>query len=108
MASQNVYRMLVLLEEPLPENSNSDKQNATHEFVDELTLPIQVEEMDLLNSWFDRFDEQICIPNEGCVKYEISSDGLIVLILDKSVEHLVDAVKNFVEDNVPGDDTSSS
>ncbi|KAG0676434.1 hypothetical protein KLU848_4302 [Kluyveromyces marxianus] len=99
--SENVYRMLILLEEPAPESKDTKKQNATHEFVDEVTLPIQVDEMDLLNSWFDKFDEKICIPNEGNIKYEISSDGLIVLILDKSIEHLVADVKQFVEENIP-------
>ncbi|CDO93466.1 unnamed protein product [Kluyveromyces dobzhanskii CBS 2104] len=107
--------MLVLLEEPVTSPAKIEaeagadaelkkQQNATHEFVDELALPIQVDEMDLLNSWFDKFDEKICIPNEGHIKYEISSDGLIVLILDKSIEHIVQEVKSFVEQNVPEDD----
>ncbi|CAH00239.1 uncharacterized protein KLLA0_D01661g [Kluyveromyces lactis] len=102
-ATENVYRMLILLEEPISESAGDTKkkQNATHEFVDELPLPIQVDEMDLLNSWFDKFDEKICIPNEGHIKYEISSDGLIVLILDKSIEHIVQEVTSFVEQNVP-------
>lgn len=107
MAGENVYRMLILLEEPL-DDKNENKQNASHEFVDELTLPIQVEEMDMLNSWFDKFDDKICIPNEGHIKYEITSDGLIVLILDKSVEHLVSQVKDFVENNTPEEDELSN
>lgn len=65
--------------------------------MDELVLPFNVDEIDQLNSWFDRFDEQICIPNEGHIKYEITSDGIIVLILDKEMEPLVSEVRSFVE-----------
>lgn len=65
--------------------------------MDELVLPFNVDEIDQLNSWFDKFDEQICIPNEGHIKYEITSDGIIVLILDKEMEPLVSEVRSFVE-----------
>ncbi|AMD20309.1 HDL435Wp [Eremothecium sinecaudum] len=100
MSAENFYRMMILLEEPLPDSgSDSKRQNATHDFVDELVLPIQVDELDLLNTWFDKFDEQISIPNEGLLKYEISSDGLIVLILDKKISHVVEDVKKFLHEN---------
>lgn len=102
MSGDNGYRMLMLLEEAIPDSSQENNENTTktsHEFVDELVLPIQVDEMDLLNDWFDKFDEQICIPNEGYIKYEISSDGLIVLILNKEREEVVDKVRRFVEEH---------
>ncbi|SCV01867.1 LANO_0F13938g1_1 [Lachancea nothofagi CBS 11611] len=107
MAEERSYRMLVLLEDKVEdstagatviENSEaSQTPNATHEFVDELILPFEIEDMDKLNRWFDKFDADICIPNEGFIKYEISSDGLVVLLLDRSKEDVVSQVREFVE-----------
>lgn len=110
--SNNFYRMMILLEEELEqpienlsdntpnETETKEKDNKkTHEFIDELILPFKVDELDALNSWFDKFDEEICIPNEGHIKYEITSDGLIVLILDKELEDVIDKVRKFVDSN---------
>lgn len=100
---ENLYRMLVLLEEPVS-GSNPQDEKKVHEFMDELVLPFNVDEIDQLNSWFDKFDEQICIPNEGHIKYEITSDGIIVLILDKQMEPLVSKVRSFVETHAERED----
>lgn len=113
--SNNFYRMMILLEEELDQpienlsnpttdetkkNENQEAQNkTTHEYIDELVLPFKTDELDVLNDWFDKFDSEICIPNEGHIKYEITSDGLIVLILDKELENVVDKVRKFVETN---------
>ncbi|CCH59160.1 hypothetical protein TBLA_0B03190 [Henningerozyma blattae CBS 6284] len=121
MSSNSVaYRMMVLLEEDMEpieddinlksessSNDNTEKVTTTkntepkksHEFIDELILPFHVDELDILNEWFDKFDEQICIPNEGHIKYEITSDGLIILILDNDIKHVVEQVKDFVQNN---------
>lgn len=69
---------------------------ATHEFVDELVLPVEIEDFDNLNEWFDSFDADICIPNEGFIKYEISSDGLVVLLLARERAHVLDLIRAFV------------
>lgn len=104
----NFYHMIIFLEEPIeveegadPVENGGDKQEvkSTHEFVEELALPFQVDEIDALNEWFDKFDEKICIPHEGHIKYEITSDGMMVLLLDKELEHLVGDVKTFIEEN---------
>ncbi|SCU99926.1 LAMI_0G01728g1_1 [Lachancea mirantina] len=102
MADDKSYRMLVLLEDALPNAGGSKDETkndakATHEFVDELILPFDVDALEELNEWFDAFDAAICIPNEGFIKYEISSDGLVVLLLDRSREKVVDEVRKFVE-----------
>lgn len=96
----NLYHMLVLLEEPVKGTTEQEDKKA-HEFVDELVLPLAVDQLDELNSWFDKFDQQIAIPNEGHIKYEITSDGIIVLVLDKKLEHLVTDVRSFVENHGP-------
>ncbi|SCU97295.1 LADA_0H05512g1_1 [Lachancea dasiensis] len=106
MSDERSYRMLVLLEDGAQNSGCEQLQNGekpdqsakvSHEFVDELILPFDVEEMDKLNLWFDKFDSDICIPNEGFIKYEISSDGLVVLLLDRSREEVVAQVRRFVE-----------
>lgn len=109
MAGSDVnYRMLILLEEISSVNETKDgenekKENTTnkisHEYLDEIDLPFTVNELDILNEWFDKFDEEICIPNEGHIKYEISSDGLIVLMLDKEIENVYLKILKFVENN---------
>lgn len=110
--SDTSYRMLLFLEEPIDEpavqpqkeknhdeEASNENARTTHEFVDELILPFKVDELDTLNEWFDKFDEEICIPHEGHIKYEISNDGLVVLLLDKTLESVVDDVRKFVELN---------
>ena len=76
------------------ESATSTKQ---HEYVNEISVPVCVGEeyIEELNSWFDKFDEKICIPNEGFIKYEITSDGLIVLLIDESRASLVEEVTQF-------------
>lgn len=108
-ASGNTYRMMILLEEEqeiiedLANDNKDEKSTPTskkmHDFVEELILPFQVDELDALNEWFDKFDEEICIPNEGHIKYEITSDGLIILILDKDIKDVVEKVQEFVSAN---------
>lgn len=103
--NDNLYHMIVLLEEIIEDvheteqDGSNEETKKMHEFVEELELPFQVDELDALNKWFDKFDEEICIPNEGHIKYEITSDGMMVLILDKDSEHLIDVVKKFVQVN---------
>lgn len=105
MSDERAYRMLVLVEDPVKsegtvdgeKEENTDAPKATHEFVDELILPFEIDDMDTLNEWFDKFDAEICIPNEGFIKYEISSDGLVVLLLDRSREEVVAEVRKFVQ-----------
>lgn len=35
-----------------------------------------------MNTFFDNFDETIAIPNDGHIKYEVGSDGLVVIVVD--------------------------
>lgn len=101
-SNQETYRMLILLEEAIEDQIDVPGQEnvkTSHEYLDELKLPFNVDELDELNSWFDKFDEQICIPNEGHIKYEITSDGMIVLMLDKSIENVFQKIKDFIKDN---------
>lgn len=107
-SAEGTYRMLILLEEELEDQTVFDNKEGkedtkevktTHEYLDELKLPFGIDELDVLNKWFDKFDEEICIPNEGHIKYEISSDGLIVLMLGKEIEQVYDTIKKFVAAN---------
>lgn len=41
-----------------------------------------VQSFDEMNDFFDNFDETIALPNEGHIKYEVGSDGLVVIVVD--------------------------
>ena len=111
-SSDGNYRMLILLEERLDDgevaNESQNMKNegkettvrkTSHEYLDDINLPFTLDGLDILNEWFDKFDEEICIPNEGHIKYEISSDGLIILMLDKEIENVYQRILKFVENH---------
>lgn len=37
-----------------------------------------------MNGFFDEFDEKVAIPNKDHIKYEVGSDGLVVIIVDNA------------------------
>ncbi|KAK7686828.1 hypothetical protein QCA50_009903 [Cerrena zonata] len=41
-----------------------------------------IQSFDAMNAFFDSFDEAIAIPNDGHIKYEVGSDGLVVIVVD--------------------------
>ncbi|ABN67880.1 predicted protein, partial [Scheffersomyces stipitis CBS 6054] len=41
-----------------------------------------IQSMEDVNTFFDTFDEKVAIPNEGHIKYEVGSDGLVVIVVD--------------------------
>lgn len=49
-----------------------------------------------MNTFFDNFDETIAIPNEGHIKYEVGSDGLVVIVVDNL--ELRDKALKFMDD----------
>lgn len=117
MGDENVtyYKMMLLLESnaEITEEEQSLKETeeekssikVSHEFLDELQLDIKVGEqyLDELNKWFDSFDEKISIPNDGFIKYEITNDGLIILLVNKEKEAIVEDIKAYVKENCKQD-----
>lgn len=115
------YKMMLLLEsnkditeetdnnnsndKPKDINTDEEQENSSvqvsHEFMDELELDIKVGEQyfDDLNNWFDKFDAEISIPNDGFIKYEITNDGLILLLVNQERESVVDQIRKYVKDN---------
>lgn len=57
-----------------------------------------IQSFDDMNDFFDEFDESIAVPNEGSIKYEVGSDGLVVIVLD-SVD-LKDKVLAWIDDYI--------
>lgn len=55
-----------------------------------------VQSFDDMNEFFDKFDETIAIPNEEHIKYEVGSDGLVVIVVDSL--SLRDKALMFMED----------
>ena len=54
-----------------------------------------VQSFEAMNSFFDQFDETIAIPNEDHIKYEVGSDGLVVVIVDS--QQLLDKTLKFFD-----------
>lgn len=48
-----------------------------------------------MNSWFDQFDETVAEPNVGHLKYDVQSDGMVVVVVDTI--KLMNTVGVFIE-----------
>ncbi|CAI5755774.1 unnamed protein product [Candida verbasci] len=70
---------------------NSKKENEMEEI-----LLDNIQSFKLMNEFFDQFDESIAIPNEGKIKYEVGSDGLVIIIVES--KDLFDKTQKFIED----------
>ncbi|CCE82702.1 Piso0_002443 [Millerozyma farinosa CBS 7064] len=54
-----------------------------------------VQTFDEVDAFFDKFDQEIAMPNEGKIKYEVGSDGLVVIIAE-TVE-VKNSILDFIE-----------
>lgn len=83
----NPLRAVIIVNSPsVPEGSMDERLLDT------------VQSFDDMNDFFDEFDESIAVPNEGSIKYEVGSDGLVVIVLD-SVD-LKDKVLAWIDDYI--------
>ncbi|CAH2352251.1 hypothetical protein CLIB1423_06S02190 [[Candida] railenensis] len=51
-----------------------------------------------MNAFFDKFDETVAIPNEEHIKYEVGSDGMVVVLVDS--KEVKDKVVAFFDEYV--------
>lgn len=61
-----------------------------------------VQTFDEVDAFFDKFDEEVAVPNEGHLKYEVGSDGLVVFVVDskdlsKKVSLFIDEYSDAVD-----------
>ncbi|CAH6720694.1 uncharacterized protein CLIB1444_04S05820 [[Candida] jaroonii] len=65
---------------------------------DDLTerLMDYVQTMEEVDEFFNEFDDKIAYPNEGHIKYEVGSDGLVVILVDTA--DLRDKVVKFIDE----------
>lgn len=86
--------MSLYINEQQPEDAPYDFRVLVLEQPEEGT-PIAVESSDIkekllegidsftgINEFFDAFDQQVAYPNEGRLKYDVGSDGFIVIVVD--------------------------
>lgn len=95
-----------------------EQQEADHEQPEELDNPLRiillinspdvpegdlqerlmdyVQSMEDVDEFFNEFDEKVAIPNEGHIKYEVGSDGLVVIVVDST--GLRDSTLKFIDD----------
>ncbi|CAK7893097.1 hypothetical protein CAAN1_01S13102 [[Candida] anglica] len=62
-----------------------------------------IQSFDDMNKFFDKFDEIVAIPNEEHIKYEVGSDGMVVVIVDS--KELQEKALTFIDEYV-GKETS--
>lgn len=60
-----------------------------------------------MNTFFDEFDDKIAMPNEGNIKYEVGSDGLVLILLDNEPLHksVVKFIDEYLDEDV-GEESS--
>lgn len=81
---ENPMRAVVVVNSPdLPEGE-----------MDERMLDC-VQTFDEVDQFFDKFDEEVAVPNEDHIKYEVGSDGLVVIIVD--LRKLKETVLAFID-----------
>ncbi|EEQ37015.1 hypothetical protein EJF18_11168 [Clavispora lusitaniae] len=54
-----------------------------------------IQTFDEVDKFFDAFDEKVAYPNENHIKYEVGSDGLVVVVVDTL--KLRDEVLKFID-----------
>lgn len=57
-----------------------------------------VQTFDEMNEFFDKFDDAIAVPNEGHIKYEVGSDGLVIFVFDNT--ELKDSALKWIDEYV--------
>lgn len=101
----NPLRIILVIDHPNP------KDKELNEMEERLIDSIQsFKQMDF---FFDEFDTKIAMPNESHIKYEVGSDGLVVIIVDNlklrdEVLTFIDGYGNDDEANVEQDDNENS
>ncbi|WPK25019.1 hypothetical protein PUMCH_002318 [Australozyma saopauloensis] len=67
-----------------------------------------IQAFDEVESFFDKFDEEVAVPNEEHIKYEVGSDGLVIFVVDslaiqeKVLKFLDDFCRN-MDEEIPED-----
>lgn len=63
-----------------------------------------IQTFDEVDKFFDTFDEKVAYPNEDHIKYEVGSDGLVVIVVD--LAKVQQTVLKFIDDFVADFDAS--
>lgn len=58
------------------------KPNGKDEGEMEEAMLDSVQTFDEVDAFFDKFDQEVAIPNQNNIKYEVGSDGLVVIIAE--------------------------
>lgn len=90
----NPLRIILVIDHP----ENKELNEMEERLLDSIQ---SFKQMDL---FFDKFDENIAMPNESHIKYEVGSDGLVVIIVDNL--KLRDEVLTFIDGYSNNDEKS--
>ncbi|EMG48843.1 hypothetical protein SBY92_004116 [Candida maltosa Xu316] len=97
----NPLRIILVIDHP----ENKEMNEMEERLID------SIQSFKQMDQFFDSFDEMVAVPNESHIKYEVGSDGLVVIIVDNlklrdDVLAFIDgyADKNEEQDNDEEDD----
>ncbi|CAX40157.1 conserved hypothetical protein [Candida dubliniensis CD36] len=92
----NPLRIILVIDHPENKESNEMEER----------LLDSIQSFKQMDQFFDKFDETIAIPNESHIKYEVGSDGLVVIIVDNL--KLRDEVLVFIDGYNEGNENNTT
>ncbi|KAK6198087.1 uncharacterized protein RJT21DRAFT_54389 [Scheffersomyces amazonensis] len=93
----NPLRVILVINVPEAEinnNESSGPDTSSNGEMEERLLD-SIQSFEDMNTFFDDFDDIIAYPNEGHIKYEVGSDGLVIIVVDNVT--LRDKVLEFMD-----------
>ncbi len=94
--AENDFRVLVLVQKDISTAEGSNTDITVEESEAKGKILEGITSFTGINKFFDAFDEQIAYPNQGNLKYDVGSDGFIVIIVGSN--NLKENVLNFIDE----------
>ena len=79
--AENDFRVLVLVQKDIGKAEGSSTDISVDQSEAKGKILEGITSFTGINKFFDSFDEQIAYPNQGQLKYDVGSDGFIVIIV---------------------------
>ncbi len=93
--AENDFRVLVLVQKDIGKAEGSSTDISVDQSEAKGKILEGITSFTGINKFFDSFDEQIAYPNQGQLKYDVGSDGFIVIIVGSN--DLKEKVLSFID-----------
>ncbi|GME87895.1 hypothetical protein B5S28_g1106 [[Candida] boidinii] len=89
------FRVMLVTHKFSEKSETTEKKEETNDTEDNGTTSVNAEDLEevilagvtsfsQMNEFLDEFDSKISYPNEGFIKYDVGSDGVIVMVVDNT------------------------